>query len=249
MGTPTVKRDVSCVLVACCIIVLLGAGCATTRYEEYSPPSEAPDAARAPEQMALPSQVVGIAELEARIELLEAELANRVAVMEAANAGLATRFDSLAEQIEQLRNQLRASRRDPEAKPELQNPNRIYEQGLMRYNAREYKDAKERFKDVLRLDPKGDLGDNALYWMGESDYALGDYQSALEAFTRVLNYATTEKDDDAQLKLGLCHLRIGDRSTALIELKRLLVDYPESEYVQRAGELIRSVGKEYKPEP
>ena len=58
---------------------------------------------------------------------------------------------------------------------------------------------------VLGLDAQGELADNAQYWIGECDFALKDYASALEAFHKVFQYSKTEKDDDAQFKLGLCY--------------------------------------------
>ena len=64
---------------------------------------------------------------------------------------------------------------------------------------------------------------------------------ALAAFQKVFLFAKTEKDDDAQLKLGLCYLQLGDRESAMIEFKRLVVDYPESEYVVRAEELLGGI--------
>ena len=39
---------------------------------------------------------------------------------------------------------------------------RVYEKGLMDYDARRYAGAKERFGEVLVVDPEGDLADNAL---------------------------------------------------------------------------------------
>mgnify|MGYP001430492795 FL=1 len=91
------------------------------------------------------------------------------------------------------------------------------------------------------MDPAGDLADNAQYWLGECEYARRDFQAALAAFQKVFLFAKTEKEDDAQLKLGLCYLQLGDRDSAMIEFKRLVVDYPESEYVVRAEELLGGI--------
>ncbi len=64
---------------------------------------------------------------------------------------------------------------------------------------------------------------------------------ALDAFKRVFQYVATEKDDDAQLKLGYSYLKLNDRDSALIEFTRLTVDYPDSEYLPRAQEQIRRI--------
>ena len=78
---------------------------------------------------------------------------------------------------------------------------------------------------------------------------MGDYRTALESFQKVFLYPKTEKADDAQLKLGLSYLRLGDRQNALIELKRLTVDHPKSDYLGRAQERIRKLRVELEAEP
>ncbi len=85
--------------------------------------------------------------------------------------------------------------------------------------------------------------------MGECDYALGRYRPALEAFEKVFLYAKTEKGDDAQLMMGKCYLHLKDNEKALVELKRLTVDYPDSEYYGEAQMLIRNLRSGTEVEP
>ena len=74
------------------------------------------------------------------------------------------------------------------------------------------------------------LSDNCQYWIGESYYGLRNYNQAIAEFEKVFSFANSNKIDDAQLKLGVCYLRLGDKAQARNEFDRLLSAYPSSEY-------------------
>jgi len=238
-------------------MLFLAAGCATTRYEEYG---ETPEG----KMQALPLTTDAILPLQdalkglqARVDQLEVELADRVGSLERANAGLLDSLLALNRQIQEFQNQFRALQEGTsavKAQPQTQAPvardvTTLYEQGLMAYNSRRYDEAKEIFRQVLTRDPSGDLADNAHYWIGECDYATKDYRAALDSFRKVFSYTRTEKYDDAQLKIGLCYLQTEDDESALIELKRLVVDYPKSEYFRQAQELVQKIRERLGSEP
>ena len=63
--------------------------------------------------------------------------------------------------------------------------------------------------------------------------AEGKFNQAIVEFTKVFSYSKANKNDDAQLKLGICYLKLGDKQKAKEEFERLLSDYPKSEYVQK----------------
>jgi len=126
---------------------------------------------------------------------------------------------------------------------------RAYELALGAFNTGDYVTARSRFREVQDADPNGDLADNAQYWIGECDYARSAWAAAIENFRKVFHYGETEKDDDAQFKLGLCYLKLSQRDYALIEFKRLTVDYPESEYVGRANAHLVDLRASMRTEP
>lgn len=112
-----------------------------------------------------------------------------------------------------------------------------YRQALDLYFARQYEAAQRAFRDLLTRWPSGAYTGNAEYWIGESLYAQGDYAGAAMAFQRVFAHPGA-KADDAQLKLGYCALRQGNRAGARAEFRKLVSLHPSSEYVERArGEL------------
>ena len=243
-------------------------GCATTRYEEYvseEGTEGSPTQSRAEVRPGTPStmeagwgEIGTLLSMEERISRLEAEIARRQEASRASTGDLATQVRSLAEQLTEIRKQLEALRdlreassgsesapssnvrRDSRVAPVL-DPGRAYELALSAFNTNDYGAAQGRFQEVLDLAPTGDLADNAQYWIGECEYARGAWGAAIESFRKVFHFNATEKDDDAQFKLGLCHLKLGQREHALIEFTRLTVDFPESEYVGRSENHVRDL--------
>ena len=116
-----------------------------------------------------------------------------------------------------------------------------YEEALETYRASKYQDAIQRFEALLNTGTKHLLSVNCQYWIGESYYGLTNYQQAIVAFEKVFTFEKEHKDDDAQLKLGICYYRMNDRERAKQEFQKLLDAYPESEYVSRARAFIRQI--------
>jgi tol-pal system protein YbgF len=118
-----------------------------------------------------------------------------------------------------------------------------YRLALDKHFARQYPAAIAAFRDLLARHPRGAYADNAAYWIGEGQYAQGDFTAALASFQGVLQHAGSGKTDDAWLKIGYCHLRLGDREKAGAAFRKLVSSYPASEYVERArGELEKLGG-------
>ena len=109
-----------------------------------------------------------------------------------------------------------------------------YQQGLDLFHARNYDQAIEVFESLISSDANNSLSDNAQYWIGESHYALGQYKNAIIDFEKVFTFPKSNKNPDAQFKLGLCYQRLGDNAKARDEFQRLIDIYPQSDYVQRA---------------
>jgi tol-pal system protein YbgF len=113
-----------------------------------------------------------------------------------------------------------------------------YQNALSEYYNRNYKLAIQLFEELLTRNPATSLSDNCRYWIGECYYALGNYNQAIIEFTKVFSYNKSNKMDDAQLKLGLCYWKLGDRERARQEFERLISDYPNSEYVEKAQQFL-----------
>jgi TolA-binding protein len=101
------------------------------------------------------------------------------------------------------------------------------------YN-RQYVKAISQFRELLRLRDTDNLADNAQYWIGESYYALGNFEQAVAEFEKVFAFENNNKADDAQFMIGMAYVKLGDPVSAQIELQNLLAFYKKSEYIAKA---------------
>ena len=119
-----------------------------------------------------------------------------------------------------------------------------YQNALKEYRARRYLNAIQKFEDMLSKNNKHSLSDNCQYWIGESYYGLAKYQQAIMAFEKVFAFTNTNKNDDAQLKLGLCYIKMDDKERAKVSFQKLIDNYPTSEFVSLAKRFISQMEEE-----
>lgn len=235
-------------------------GCATTHYESGEAPPPVPgrplaqaDTAQADTAVVEKARTVAPAEIDSLKTLLSGQ-AQRLADLEAIHTELSNKVAVLNERIRALEDRLQAVLSSPQP-PARASPARrraaapsasgrvrtVYQAALRDFEARHFESALREFSEMLAAAPKDDLADNAQYWIGECYCGLRNYSQAIKEFQKVFTYSDTEKDDDAQFKIARCYIDLGDHDKAVIELKRLMVDYPESEYVRRAEGLLRDL--------
>jgi len=114
-----------------------------------------------------------------------------------------------------------------------------YIESLSHYQNGEWDSSLDGFNYLIRVNTNHDLSDNCQYWIGEVYYALIDYRRSIEEFGKVFSFPGTNKSDDAQFKIGLCYLNIGQIDKAKQEFNNLLELYPNSEYYRKAQDYLR----------
>ena len=87
---------------------------------------------------------------------------------------------------------------------------------------------------MLNSNQQHELSENCQYWMGEAYFAKQQYDLALETFKQVFNFPGEKKEDDAQLKLGICYIKLRDNVKAKKELQNYIDQYPRGEFVSKA---------------
>lgn len=113
-----------------------------------------------------------------------------------------------------------------------------YDQARASFEARSYQEAIEHFEALLASSSNHSLSDNAQYWIGESHFALRQYDSAIIDFEKVLTFSKSNKKADAQFKLGFCYLLKKDKAKAVEEFDRLQSNYPDSKLNSRVDNLL-----------
>jgi tol-pal system protein YbgF len=116
-----------------------------------------------------------------------------------------------------------------------------YKEALHSYKGKKYREAIQKFEALLVTNRKHTLSDNCQYWIGESYYGLGSYQQAIVAFQKVFAFEKSNKNDAAQLKLGICYMRLNDEGKAKTEFQKLISQYPTSEYNSVAKRFIEKI--------
>jgi TolA-binding protein len=113
-----------------------------------------------------------------------------------------------------------------------------YENALSLFHQHRYRDALNAFEDLLARDMNNKYSDNAQYWIGECQYALGRYREAILAFEKVFTFRFSNKNDYAQFKIGQCYYQLGQKERARQEFQNFLDNYPESELNSRARQYL-----------
>ncbi|MBN2412316.1 tetratricopeptide repeat protein [candidate division KSB1 bacterium] len=169
-------------------------------------------------------------DISSQVENLEEEAKNKDVELSNLKAELAERD----RRIQELQNELSNPRTSLSSGAPPGSFQAKYEDALTTYRNRSYKQAIQKFEDLLAVNANNSLVDNCQYWKGECYYALGDYNQAILEFQKVFTFSNSNKLDSAQLKLGLCYLRLGNRERARSEFEKLVSNYPDSEYISRA---------------
>ena len=186
-----------------------------------------------------------MAERVRQLEVSNAQLRQALRALQSQSRVLSARLDSLPRRAAP-RPASSTSRRAPQvtatADRSKSDAFNMYQGALYYYRHKQYDRALAEFDRLLQEAPLSEWSDNAQYWKGECYYGLRQYQQALIEFTKVFAFSNTDKADDSQLKIARCHLALDERDRALAALRKLVDEYPASEYTPAARERIKRLG-------
>ncbi len=126
-----------------------------------------------------------------------------------------------------------------------------YEAAFRLYRSGEYSTAVDRFQTFLQTHASSDYADNALFWMGECYFKLGDHERAVLTFAEVVElYPDGNKVPDALYRQGRAMLALGESSgqpenytpAARQVFERIVVEHPDSERVGEAQRQLEKLG-------
>lgn len=116
-----------------------------------------------------------------------------------------------------------------ERKAEQRDSLTIYKDSLALYRSGSYAAALKGFREFMDSKPRADYVDNALYWLGECEYGLGDYAKSVGYFERVLREQPDgNKVPDALLKMSFALEKMGRNDDAQETLRTLTSQYPST---------------------
>jgi tol-pal system protein YbgF len=120
---------------------------------------------------------------------------------------------------------------------------KLYREALEILRAGHPDAARVGFRRFLDANPQHDYADNALYWIGECDYAAGNLGAAERAFRMVVErYPRGNKVPDAMLKLGFTLQALGDEAGGRAVLESLTRAFPRHEAARVAAARLAQAG-------
>lgn len=109
-----------------------------------------------------------------------------------------------------------------------------YEAALALFKQKKYSGALDAFAGFLVRYPDHPYAANAIFWRGESYFAIGDFSSAASQFDGLLaRFPTSPKTADALLKLGLTQKKLGSAAKSKAAFDRLRKEFPLSEAAKK----------------
>ena len=117
---------------------------------------------------------------------------------------------------------------------------RLYNRGLRHYESREFAAAIRDFQAIVNHSPGHELVANAIYWTGESFFALADFAAARIEFQRVVDqFPNSNKFIDSHVKIALTWVRQGRRDIARTMLEAVRRDFPNYERMDVVNQQLR----------
>ncbi len=119
----------------------------------------------------------------------------------------------------------------------------LYSNGLRDITGGKYDLARQEFLDYLKYYPDTDLASNAQFYLGEISFAQKQYGQAATEYEKVfVNYPKSFKLAPAHLKRGLALLEIGQKVSAVRELREVIRRYPGTDEEKRARAKLHELG-------
>ncbi|HEX9636902.1 MAG TPA: tol-pal system protein YbgF [Acidobacteriota bacterium] len=204
--------------------------------------------------------------VESRLEAAEhssRRQSERLEASEQAAQALVRRIDdldfklaALGEEIRSLRQTVIQSRSLPLApgaapggepagddSDDSRKPDEIYSAAYSEYQRGNYASAMREFRILLNRYPQADLAEYALYWLGESLFALQRYPEAVAEFDRVLQrFPHGDRAPAAFLRKGLAYVEMNQIAQGVVQLQRLIEEFPRTREAEIARAQLENLG-------
>src|SRR5688572_16683876 len=174
----------------------------------------------------------------------------RVKDLEARLGKLAEGFKAQGEQLQLREDELKEARKGLQLPAEAtemgsaenETIRRDYEVPWRNLEKRDYRIAIARFKDFQKKHPKSTLAGNAQYWIGESHYALREFDQAVIEFDAVrTRYPEAAKLPAALLKQAYAFAELGEKTNARLLLQEVVEKYAQTPEAIQAKQKLKSL--------
>jgi tol-pal system protein YbgF len=110
-----------------------------------------------------------------------------------------------------------------------------------------YEKASLSFRSFVKRNPESKLTGNAQYWIGEANYVMRNFKTALTEFKKVpKKYPNSSKVADAELKMGYVYFELEDWAKARKSLNGVIKKYPNTRVAKYAQNRLAKFKKNKK---
>ena len=180
-------------------------------------------------------------------EKLEEKIENLTRKLEQAGK----RQDALEEEISMLNSRILelSDQQDPKSTSgshrsdgDFTEPSILYKKGRNLMLEERFENASLVFTEFMKAYPGHRLADNAMYWLGECHYSMGEFNLAADTFLALVErYPDGMKVPDALLKAGYSYLAVDDVNRAHHYLKQVVKQYPFTKAADKAESKLKTI--------
>ena len=181
-------------------------------------------------------------ELVGRIEQLEARLEDQTQQLNDLAGRTRTRSTVLDSTVVPAPNPPAPGTKSASPSSVKVDPTAAYDQAVLDFTQGRFPLALAEFRAFVQQHGATDLGDNAQYGVGESFYAVGQYDSAAIAYRDVIErWPEGDKVPAALYKLGIAYQKGNRSAEARTTYNTLIEKYPRSGEARLAGERLKEM--------
>jgi len=119
---------------------------------------------------------------------------------------------------------------------------RSYQESFELIRKGDYEEAEVAFTNYIKTFTDSDFIDDAKFWLAQSIYSQGKYNSALELFEDIQReYPLSEKIMESKLKAGFCHFELGNIDKSVQIFQQIIANYPDSSVARLASEKLDNI--------
>jgi len=186
------------------------------------------------------------------------DLQNQLDKHKSENAQLRGQIESLQKQSDDLSNNQKSFYQDLDARISRLEPQNVevegvtgivqagekssYDEALKSFQAEQIKNADSEFTTFIRKYPSSPYLPLALYWSGNTKYALKDYKAAITQLQGLISrYPGHQRVPAATLTMANANLESGKKAVAKKLLTDLISKYPDSDAAKEAKPILAGI--------
>jgi tol-pal system protein YbgF len=186
------------------------------------------------------------------------DLQNQLDKHKSENAQLRGQIESLQKQSDDLSNNQKSFYQDLDARISRLEPQTVevegvtgivqagekssYDEALKSFQAEQIKNADSEFTTFIRKYPSSPYLPLALYWSGNTKYALKDYKAAITQLQGLISrYPGHQRVPAATLTMANANLESGKKAVAKKLLTDLISKYPDSDAAKEAKPILAGI--------